>query len=172
LSSAVRLVDVTAASSINHVTQTILHDPDRPQVPGNCLQAAVASVLALPLDAVPNFATFLWWPQAMKFWARGRMLVVRNEQTATIPERLCVVGGKSPRGVDHACVAEAGRIVWDPHPSRAGLVSVDEVWWFEPWRHDGSEGCWACGKPQEVSPPTEVGMPGRRTNRTGRTVGP
>lgn len=137
---------MTTTVAWTEVTQTILHDPDRPQVPGNCLQAAVASVLGLPLETVPHFAAFVWWSAAMEFWARGRGMVVRHEDTTTIPDRLCIAGGKSPRGVDHACVADGGRVVWDPHPSRDGLTLVDEVWWFEPWL--AGEGCWACGKSQ------------------------
>lgn len=37
------------------VDQTILHDPQTGAI-GNCMQAAIASLLDLPLDAVPHFA--------------------------------------------------------------------------------------------------------------------
>jgi hypothetical protein len=115
------------------VTQTILHDPELAEqgVYGNCLQAAVASVLRLPLDAVPHFAAFHWWPQALTMWAYGRGLKVCGERTTSIPDRLCIVGGISPRGVDHVVVAHGGRVVWDPHPSHDGLVSIKDATWFE-----------------------------------------
>lgn len=121
----------TAAWS--EVTQTMLHDPERSErgVHGNCLQAAVASVLRLDLEAVPHFVTFEWWPQALTLWAYGRRLRVCGETTTEIPERLCIVGGVSPRGVSHVVVGAHGRVVWDPHPSREGLTSVRDVTWFE-----------------------------------------
>lgn len=125
------------------VTQTILHDPENEHVYGNCLQAAVASVLALPLDAVPHFSQFVWWPMAVELWVRGFDLTCKGERTETIPDRLCIVGGKSERGVSHCVVGYCGEIVWDPHPSRAGLVSIRDVTWFEPMGEAGAE-CWFC----------------------------
>lgn len=121
----------------HEVTQTILADPDLAAqgVYGNCLQAAVASVLNLPLDAVPHFVLFTWWPAALELWARGRGLLTVVEQTDMIPDRLCIVGGKSPREGDHAVVGQHGRIVWDPHPSRTGLASIRDVTYFVPWDH-------------------------------------
>ena len=116
------------------VTQTILYTPENEAagVYGNCLQAAVATVLDMPLEAVPHFSQFLWWPHAMSLWAAGHGLKVCGERTSVIPDRLCVVGGKSPRGVMHSVVGEHGAIAWDPHPSRAGLAEVRDAAWFEP----------------------------------------
>lgn len=133
--------------SIREVTQTITYDPDREAdgIYGNCLQAAVASLLDKPLDAVPHFSAFLWWNEALTLWARGEGYLVEGERTDTIPDRLCIVGGKSPRGVPHVCVAEHGEILWDPHPSRDGLVTITEATWFvehEPymrWRNWGAQ---------------------------------
>lgn len=113
------------------VTQTLLHDPARVDVPGNCLQAAVASLLALPLDAVPHFAVFADWQVALRLWADGRDLTLRSVVTDTVPDWPCIVSGPSVRGVPHAVVAVGGQVVWDPHPSRAGLVEVCGAWWFE-----------------------------------------
>lgn len=122
-------------------TQTILASDENKArgIYGNCLQASVASVLDMPLDAVPNFALFLWWPQALRLWARGLDLAVRTSNTQTIPERLCIVGGKSPRVGTHAVVGGEGRILWDPHPSRDGLASVTDLMWFEPIGPDDYE---------------------------------
>lgn len=132
---------------MSEVTQTILFDAElnRQGVIGNCLQAAVASLLDLPLDAVPHFSSFVWWPAAMELWARGRGLTVVTEDCTfdTIPTRRCIVGGWSPRGVQHVCVAEAGEITWDPHPSRDGLEGVTDAMWFEPWTH-GDPACFFC----------------------------
>lgn len=37
--------------------------------------------------------------------------------------------GKSPREGSHVVIARYGEIVWDPHPSRAGLVDDDQRCW-------------------------------------------
>jgi hypothetical protein len=131
---------------VSEVTQTILYDPERNAagIYGNCMQAAVASLLDLEMDAVPHFAQFLWFPAAIELWARGRGLTRRVVQTDVIPQERCIVGGLSPRGVSHVCVAEGGRIIWDPHPSRAGLDTIVDAWFFDVWAHDDL-GCWACG---------------------------
>ena len=132
---------------MSETTQTILHG-DHPDVPGNCLQTAVACLLDRPLDSVPHFVTFLWWPAALELWARGEGLTVHTEDTTTIPERRCIVGGRSERGVAHVVIGEGGQVVWDPHTSRSGLVTITDVMWFEKWDHRESS-CWACGKPHD-----------------------
>lgn len=145
------------------VTQTILMNPDlnAKGVYGNCLQAAVASLLAVPLDAVPHFSAFLWWTGAMELWARGFHhsgvsggLVARTVEVSTpdeIPLLRHVLSGPSPRGVSHSVVAEEGQVVWDPHPSRAGLVGVTQALWFEPWSDYPGLGCALCGLRSEGS---------------------
>lgn len=134
---------------LRQVTQTLLYNPDDPTVQGNCLQAAVASLLDLPLEAVPHFSQFLWWPQAMSMWARGRDLRMVGERTATIPERLSIVGGRSERGVDHVVIGGQGKVIWDPHPSRAGLVTIKDATWFEPSDNSSPKACWFCGTEYE-----------------------
>jgi hypothetical protein len=135
------------------VSQTILHDPSLTEEQinsgrypvGNCMQAAVASVLGFPLDAVPHFGQFMWWPQALELWLRGLGFTLKGDRTDTIPDRLCVVGGQSPRGVKHMVVGYSGEIVWDPHPSRAGLVAVTDVSWFD--EALDTTDCWFCHLP-------------------------
>lgn len=100
-------------------------------IPGNCVQAAVATYLDLPLDAVPHFLLFEGWTEALTLWLRGRGLEWHCHKPP-VPTERSIVAGMSPRGVSHACVAEDGAVSFDPHPSRAGLSSVDEVWFFRP----------------------------------------
>lgn len=127
--------ETAAPRSVREVTQTITYSPENQAqgIYGNCLQAAVASLLDKPLDAVPHFSAFAWWPQALTLWAYGEGLKVCGESVDTIPDRLCIIGGKSPRGVAHVCVAEHGEVVWDPHPSRDGMTTITEATWFEPY---------------------------------------
>lgn len=133
-------------SDWDEVTQTILATDEKgpDAVYGNCWQAAIASMLKLPLDAVPHFGQFTWPDPALELWLRGRGLTYRHEMTSVIPDRLCLVNGHSPRGYLHSTVGFGGEVVWDPHPSHAGLLDVTEVEWFEKWP-DAENACWACG---------------------------
>lgn len=109
------------------VTQTIISAPEDP-IPGNCLQAAVASLFDLPLDEVPHFALFDQWHQALNLWLGGAygLIAVRSDARKR-PGRYLLVG-QSPRHAEwtHVVVAQNGRIAWDPHPDRSGLV--DQQW--------------------------------------------
>lgn len=134
------------SEALREVTQTILarDEAEAEGVLGNCLQAALASALNLPLDAVPHFMAFVWWDAAVPLWLRGRGL--DWTWRAEIPEARSIVVGKSPRGVSHAVVGEAGRIVWDPHPSRGGLVEVQGAYEIHPWNFANYD-CWVCHNP-------------------------
>ena len=140
------------------VHQTVLADPvrndghDAEGRPGNCYQAAIASVLELPLDDVPHFATFAddWFKQSEPwFRQRGMIRSFYNEQALkdlAWPLFLApgadfwgdrvsrIVGalgaGPSPRGpFRHVVVLDpnTGDMIHDPHPSGAGVTEVDEL---------------------------------------------
>lgn len=114
------------------VTQTILATPQLNAIGvyGNCIQAAVASVLGWPLDAVPHFGAFRDWEAALRLWAEGEGLTVeRLDYPWEVPADLerCLYLGPSPRGYPHVVVGQNGKVVWDPHPSRDGLDDVSEV---------------------------------------------
>ena len=102
---------------------------------GNCLQAAVASVLGLELSEVPHFCAVgtdhdrQWW-SALRRWGRDRGVdfcwVEDLRRVDWLGERsaaLAIAIGPSPRGpYDHVVVTDAdGTLVWDPHPSGDGL---------------------------------------------------
>lgn len=115
------------------VSQTILADPALNEIGvyGNCLQAAVATMLGLHLDAVPHFAAFEFYDEALRLWMRGRGLGVVRQPVSEVPlDDWCLIGGLSPRGVKHVVVASEGHIYWDPHPSRAGLTAIETAWRF------------------------------------------
>lgn len=131
---------------ITEVTQTILYDPElnAQGVYGNCLQAAIASALSLSLDAVPHFGAFTWWEPAARLWLRGRGLDWRT--APAIPAGRSIVIGPTIRETgDHAVVGDDGRVVWDPHPSGAGLTSVKRVLAFEDWPGPEPSRCVCCG---------------------------
>jgi hypothetical protein len=134
----------------DEVTQTILADPDlaAQHVYGNCLQAALASVMRMPLDAVPHFVAFTWYRPALELWLRGYSLTGEWVHTEEVPSGgVSVVAGKSPRSGEHVCIGYDGQIVWDPHPSRAGLLSIYEALIIKPWPTDDKV-CWQCGQVQ------------------------
>jgi hypothetical protein len=114
---------------------------------GNCLAACVASILECPLADVPD----LWeaeqagknWLRVLNQWLADRYGLWyftadprRPDSGFTAwwsPGGHYVMGGQSPRPectAGHACVAKDGNIVHDPHPSRAGLVTVEDYGFF------------------------------------------
>ena len=91
---------------------------------GNCFSACVASILELPIEAVPSFANDdrTRWAQLTQ-WLTDRGLAARAIESGAPAPGFTIVGGPSPRIVNqrHACVALDGVVVHDPHPSRDGL---------------------------------------------------
>lgn len=105
-------------------TQTIFAD-DPEGVYGNCVQAAIASLLDLPLKAVPHFGLFESWGAAIRLWLEGHDRSLEWARVdAAAPGQLVMAVGKSPRGVSHAVVWGENGLVHDPHPDRTGLVGV------------------------------------------------
>jgi len=106
--------------------------------PKGCFQAAVASVLELPLSDVPDFCAPGWngrnWWGGFLDWCKDRGLFaiefrLRESEPcfAELPDgAICILSGPSPRGLNHSVVAitrsNRFEIVHDPHPSRCGLA--------------------------------------------------
>ncbi|MGB3443968.1 MAG: hypothetical protein WBA97_34970 [Actinophytocola sp.] len=109
---------------MNGVTQTIL--AGTPGRQGNCLQAAVATILNLPLDDVPHFVELdeSWSEALAAFATRHGYATVWTDGYHPAPH-LGLAFGPTIRDADivHA-IAVHGQDYWDPHPSRAGLTSV------------------------------------------------
>ncbi|KKK72438.1 hypothetical protein LCGC14_2903880 [marine sediment metagenome] len=103
---------------------------------GDCFSACIASILELPLADVPYFMGQTeeegeeWWGK-FEEWAlpRGFYPILLNLTTEWRPSGLHVLSGKSPRGnFPHSLVASGkGEIIHDPHPSRDGIDSRDDV---------------------------------------------
>lgn len=112
-------------------TQTIFYEgPDKPNR-GNCWQTAIASVLDLQLEDVPHFIEIDdlhgvdWWDYSIDWaWFRGYELVDPERHIYT--NEYYLASGPSPRGnFWHVVVCKNGKMVHDPHPSQAGLVSME-----------------------------------------------
>jgi hypothetical protein len=114
----------------HRVTQTILaNDPSG--VPGNCAQAAVASLLGIDIDDVPHFAEHRhdWILCLRAFAALHGYDVWHRSPDRYVPFGLAI--GPTARGTEHAVVWRDGEMAWDPHPSRAGLTKVHDLYAFE-----------------------------------------
>lgn len=139
------------------VTQTRLYSPSLDDPPGNCFAASAATILSLRLEDVPDQLE-VWkpgsskgasWRRYMKLfheWLKGRGLAYLEvgdlfPQASEMVGVPCIISGKSPRAASdnvlHAVVGAweqldeqtvGPKILHDPHPSRAGLVSGD--WTF------------------------------------------
>lgn len=125
-------------------TQLVLHDPDK-GLWGDCQRAVIASLLELPIEAIPNFGelgkenadTFYHEIQKfllplgyqwMSFKAMDITQLMLNSATPVYHE----IAGPSPRFPDvyHATVGLNGQIVFDPHPDRTGLVGDPTEWTY------------------------------------------
>lgn len=109
------------------VTQRIVGRPNE----GDCLAAAVASVLELELD---EFAPLIsapeseWWPILEGLLKRRgfKPIGVMNDPPRFAPPGYAIAVGPAPlhRESSHAVVALDGEIVHDPHPNKTGLESI------------------------------------------------
>jgi hypothetical protein len=92
----------------------------------NCLQAAVASILGLTLEDVPDFGQHDDWEiRFMDFMELHGEPVVMTPYGSAVSGIAC---GRTVRQTKHMVVVKDGRIVWDPHPSRAGLLNITHVY--------------------------------------------
>lgn len=134
------------------VLQTKFYDPTLPvdEQRGNCLQAALASLLDLPLDEVPHFIqdhvnhdgetdhAWNWW-HCMRKWLRNRGLSITSAGVrAPEPGEYVLATGPSPRGkgIHHAVISCDGLLAHDPHPDGTGLLSVDCVYMIRPFEKE------------------------------------
>jgi hypothetical protein len=121
--------------------QTRLSDPEHPKK-GNCFTACLASILDMPIEQVPNFIDFGqdWFEPFYKFLREHGFEYhgLRHGTDALTYEPgidgYYIVGGKSHREFamsGHAVVFRHGKMIFDPHPSNDGLLSIEEAYMIE-----------------------------------------
>lgn len=93
----------------------------------NCMQCAVAYLLGLSLEEVPNFAesndAAVCWDLFTDFISeKGYDSVMMNGNVQ--PEAYYLASGPTVRNTTHMVVMHDGKLIFDPHPSEAGLTSV------------------------------------------------
>jgi hypothetical protein len=107
---------------------------------GNCVQAALASVLELPLQDVPHCSYHMGHSVFLEFLKGHRLAWIKTPIDIKFEgyHLICGVGPRTQLGIDgitpfplwHCVVGFNGKIIHDPHPSRAGLLTQNEFWWF------------------------------------------
>lgn len=116
-------------------TQTKLNDPVR-NIRGNCMMSCFAGYFDLNIDQVPPIEEFFDDPKVSWYWEFMQWLESmgyeevrhgKNDPSGNDGfDDYYFATGLSPRGISHMVIYKDGHMVHDPHPSRAGLVSVNE----------------------------------------------
>jgi len=101
---------------------------------GNCLRAAVASLLDLSLEEVEPFEDHFddhTWRQHFEYiWPASRGLVINS--SGEPPPGYSICFGDSPRSdTGHAVIVLDGRLAHDPHPDGTGVLNPYRYYWFE-----------------------------------------
>ena len=119
---------ILTAGEMKQITQDKFYRDPTPNSRGNCQQAATASILGLELHEVPNFHDCPegFWQGFYKF-CNDLGFEVHDKPGNYVPDGLYLAYGPSSRGVSHACVYRGGKLEWDPHPSREGLIEVKSI---------------------------------------------
>ena len=125
------------------VDQEFMNQPEIGQH-GDCQRAVIASLLDLPIGEVPHFlqdadgAPWPYWKSIQEFCRSRGYAYLTVPATSGLSfygddgDVYHEISGPSPRGVGvfHAVVGRNGEIVFDPHPSRAGLAGTAKDWDF------------------------------------------
>lgn len=96
---------------------------------GNCLQACIASLFELPLDAVPHFMLFKdkWW-DAVHLYMRSAgydlLGFVDGEPPQDGEYYIISIDLGEQYDFSHAVIFKDGQIVHDPHPIKGGVNKV------------------------------------------------
>ena len=104
------------------VDQEYMHDPETASV-GDCFRACIASVLELPIAAVPHFALMgNRWGRVLDGFLEGLSREIDFHEGDPPKDMWVIATVQSPRASDvlHSVVWRNGEIAHDPHPSRAG----------------------------------------------------
>ena len=118
--------------------QEMLHDPANGKH-GDCVRAVVRTLLQKDLEDAPhpiNLKTGDWNDEWLDYLDENNIeiryhFLREDKDDSHIPE-ICMASGMTERGVNHAVVYDRinQKVIHDPHPSRAGLISVKWYWWI------------------------------------------
>lgn len=98
---------------------------------GNCMAAALASLLDLDIAEVPAFEDLQeTWKRTLLAWIDSLGMTIRVQDHA--PEGFAIATGPSNRGIHHAVIVNNGAFAHDPHPSNDFLVAIKKYWAVTP----------------------------------------
>lgn len=100
--------------------------------PGNCMQAAAASLLGLPLETLPDFITYPNPNAVMAESFRALGFELLEKPLDFIPPGYYFEVGVSTQGHPHIVVCMGGAMIHDPNPRGMGLVKREAVIWPRP----------------------------------------
>jgi hypothetical protein len=102
---------------------------------GDCVRAVTASILELERENVPHFVKLKpgheWyddWEKFMQDHGVNPILITGPWEKTPIPLRYYLASGPAERGCKHIVIMFNGKVVHDPHPSRAGLTEIEAIW--------------------------------------------
>lgn len=113
-------------------------------VRGNCFAACIASLLEMPITEVPNIETLFgiednyYWEVLWRWLGHigyelsidERFKCFHGDESKLqfkeiLKDQYYLVSGKSPRGIQHVCIYQNGKLIHDPHPTKDGLLTED-----------------------------------------------
>lgn len=98
---------------------------------GNCMQAASASFLDLPIDLVPDFGQHGGWEAMAEFFTTYGYTLIRCTPEF-VPHGYYFEVGVSTQLHEHIVVCQMGRLVHDPNPHGRGLIMRRYALWPRP----------------------------------------
>ena len=118
---------------------------------GDCVRSSLATILGLPYESIPRLDPGAMRPgeeqgDRERAWLSSiglNLIEIKTDPDKNLPQEVldCVprdmthlMSGISPRGFGHRCVGVGGQLAFDPHPSRAGLVTVYSIGILVPLR--------------------------------------
>lgn len=106
---------------------------------GDCVRACTASILGVDPATVPHFVRdhYSDWRGPWEEWLEARGLTIVEVDPRQRPVCLYLACGptvrcKEYRPAAHMVVMNWTKVEHDPHPSRAGLTSIDRVYLLVP----------------------------------------
>lgn len=115
---------------------------------GECVRATYATILGMDIEDVPRFDPAVLRPGEEQSQRERRWLAsigldlfeistnpegeLPEEVLGMLPQAPNLMSGISPRGFGHRVMGYGGQVAWDPHPSRAGLVTIYSVGYLIP----------------------------------------
>lgn len=132
--------------------QLFRHKPES-RIYGDCHRTAIACLLDIQPEDVPHFyllkveaqergESYDWRAEVERFLnthgitqadvAFGSTLYeLFKYMDAVNPQTLYLLGGESPRGVNHTVICRGGSFEWDPHPDDSFVVGPLDSGYYE-----------------------------------------